>query len=515
MVDENTWPEDYREGSLSVTALDGIYGDTARLSVYAGHGNVNLLQWGNPSDNGACTTTIDTTVRLGRFDGDVAAAVMLLTSCSLRTDQAWDTFRENAVRQIFGYHNSPYIGYNEARKVFKRTQDGQPTVYAWLDEMEQNGDIGKNSPVALTFGHGAGEAKAVHAQTNLAKGDGFVVNVTEPVDDYYFEWLDNGCTGSCGGCSGNAAPPPEIVPGAMVPMVRLIRPLASSAELVARILHVLLIFGVESLAVADSERLETWADATVLAHDVGYIRIGDIEVSYEPDAARLRIRDRGALDRARPGWDDPDQASAEEWETEQARAEALEVRALLEAASGLGGPLAEEFEVSTRRIGFGGADRPSRSVAHEYLFTTTGRLGGQQVFGHALQIGVTRFGERSSVTISTMQAETMQDQRIKRVPAQALDALRADLEARHPAAIAVELIEPRIGYAMREDQTDEVVASSLVVGYVLAFPSDAPDPLVSRRRYVKISLVSLDSPPEVLEPTDPDSEDGGDARVAR
>src|SRR5690606_1766116 len=36
-VDEDSWPEDFSEGTFSNLSLDGSFGDAARLSIYAGH----------------------------------------------------------------------------------------------------------------------------------------------------------------------------------------------------------------------------------------------------------------------------------------------------------------------------------------------------------------------------------------------------------------------------------------------------------------------------------------------
>jgi len=238
-VDDNAWPEDFQESTELANGADADYGDAYRLTVYAGHGGPGSLQWGRPSDNGLCGVTIPVQTRLGRLAGDTAAAAMFLTSCTLLTSSnvLWLNFDENASRQLFGYHNSPYIGSGEPRRVFKRTQDGQSTKDAWLDEMEQNADLGKNSPVVLTLGVSGMEAMAVHGSTNLSTGAGFIDNVGEPVDAYYFEWLNNGCTAICGGCSGvaPAGPPmPKMTVGSKVPIVQLTRPHRSAEDLADR-----------------------------------------------------------------------------------------------------------------------------------------------------------------------------------------------------------------------------------------------------------------------------------------
>lgn len=511
-VDENSWPEDFREGSISVTALDGVYGDASRLSIYAGHGSATQLQWGQPSDNGACTTTIPSMVRLGRDAGDVAAAVMLMTSCTLRTDQIWATFGPNAVRQIYGYHNSPHIGFDEARKVFERSQDGQPTAHAWLDEMEHN-ISGKNSPVVMTFGKVPGDAETIHAEVNLASGEGLLVDVSEPVLDFYFEWLDNGCTFLCGGCSNNATMPPEITAGTTVPVLRLARPVRSSEAIVERVQLLLPVFELDPLSAEDTLRLEAWASLVVERTDIAFARIAGFELTYDPSSDLLRVRDREALDRARPSWDETAQ-DADAALIEALRLEATDLRATMALLPGLLDPLGESFEMSTRKVGYGGEGRPTRELAYEYLFTATGRFAELDVIGSRLQIGMTRLGELGSVTIASMEVEPVGGALIERGIESTLMALRAELEAEHPAATAIEFIDPRVGFALHEDHTLAEVDASLVAGVVMAFPGDGTEDLVSRQSIVKMSLVSLDAASESLEAVDFDAEQGGDSRVA-
>jgi hypothetical protein len=511
-VDENSWPEDYRESSFDPSSLDGVYGDGTRLSIYAGHGNSLKLQWGRPSGNGACTTLIRDTLRFGRFAGDTAAATMLMTSCALRTDQVWESFKENAFRQVYGYHDSPHIGYDEARKVFERSQDGQPTAHAWLDEMEHN-IHGKNSPVVMTFGHVAGEAEAMHAETHLASGEGFIINVTEPIRDFYFEWLDNGCTVVCGGCTDSPTTLPQIDMGTTAPRLRLTRPLRSSIGLVERVELVLGIFAAGALSNEEAMRLETWALSVVERNDVAFARIGDFELTYDPNSDLLRIRDREALDRARPTWTELG-SELDATAIEALRSDADDLRIALEMLPGLLDPLGEGFELSTRKVGFGGDDRLARELTYEYLFTANGHFAEFEVIGSHLQIGITRLGELGSVTVAGMDVEIVGGSPIERGVEEALEAMREEFEAKHPTATAIEFVDPRVGYALREDQDQAEVDASLVVGIVLTFPGDGALDMVSRKSIVRMSLVSVDAGSEDLAAEDLDIEQGGDVRAA-
>ncbi len=521
-VDEDSWPEDFSEASSPFfSALDDLYGDATRLSIYAGHGSATKLQWGRPSDNGLCTTTIPSMVRLGFLAGDTAAATMLMTSCTLRTDQAWPTFKTNAFRQIYGYHNSPHIGYDEARKVFKRSQDGQPTAHAWLDEMEHNGS-GSNSPVVMTFGHVAGEAQAMHAETNLVSGQGFIVNVTEPVVDYYFEWLDHGCTTQCGACTGNTTLLPEVSAGTTAPKLRLTRPVRLSVAIVDRVQAVLPAFELGPLSAADALLLAKWASTVVERDDLAFARIAGFELTYDPSSDLLRIRDREALDRARPSWTElPPDPELEAALIEALRLDAANVRATLATLPGLLDSLGSldslgmDLALATRKVGFGGEDRPARELAYEYLFAATGRFAEFEVLGSHLQIGMTRLGELGSITIAGMAVEVVDGAPIVASVETTLELLRAKFEAEHPGATAIEFVEPRVGYALREDQAFAEVDASLVVGVVLAFPGEeGTEAMVSRRAIVKMSLVKLDATPEPLEALDLEADRGGDSRAA-
>src|SRR5262245_44890333 len=43
----NAWPQDYMEQTIAgLSGVDNVFGDNALLSVYAGHGNRGLLQFG-------------------------------------------------------------------------------------------------------------------------------------------------------------------------------------------------------------------------------------------------------------------------------------------------------------------------------------------------------------------------------------------------------------------------------------------------------------------------------------
>lgn len=145
----NAWPEDFIERDFG--GIDDQAGDNALFSIYAGHGNRALLQWGFRR-NGRCTITLDGNARQGRQGGDRAAYMMYVTSCTINTDSIARHF-DQEVRQSFGYHNSPPVKDNQPRDFFEATNSLRNSR-AWIEEMEDRPGwfTGDNSPIALTFG---------------------------------------------------------------------------------------------------------------------------------------------------------------------------------------------------------------------------------------------------------------------------------------------------------------------------------------------------------------------------
>ncbi len=512
-VDENSWPEDFREGTLSAIALDGVYGDAARLSVYAGHGNIGQLQWGQPSDNGQCQNNIKVDSRYGILAGNTAAATMLMTSCTLRIDQLWPVFQGQSSRQFFGYHNSPHIGYDEARKVFKRTQDGQSTADAWLEEMVQNVS-GKNSPVVLTMGTSKGDASEMHGMTNLASGEGFLENVGEPADNYFFEFYNSGCSTTCGNCSGNATAPPEVTLGASMPRITLARPLRSAANLVELASILIGRFDVGALDVEEQARLDAWAHRVVASGDVTHALIRaspNLDLSYDPQSDLLRITNRSALAQARllAGELIGDPANLQA--TLQAEAEA--VRDGLAAIPGALDLLGTQFEVTTREVGQGGGEGPqSGPVAFEYMFTLPGRFEDLALPDRSLGIGVTRLGELSTLTMAMVELEVVGEARIEREPQHAIEDLKASLHVQYPSALDIEIVKPQIGYVLREEQAFAEVEPSLLVGIILEF-GVGNERMVSRGYPLRVSLTELAGPFDSLAALDPNPQ-AGDPRAS-
>lgn len=517
-VDGNAWPEDFQEPNLNPLGLDWVYGDTARLAMYAGHGNAGLLQWGTPSANGTCQLTTSNDVRLGTLAGDRATAVMFMTSCTLRTDAIPQNLIGNASRQFFGYHNSPYIGYDEPRKVFKRTQDGQSNRDAWLDEMEQNADIGKNSPVVVTYGTSPQDALDSEASANLASGDGLTTNVGEPADNFIFTWYNNGCTPVCGG-NCNSLPPPSLQVnlglGDPLPLVELERPFRTQAQLLSQVEFMLPFFGVDSASVVDQAALEDWSRQASTEGEVAFAEISQnprITVSYDPVEDRLRITDLDALEVARPSAAELAGQRLADVGIDEIEPVARNVRDAIQTQSPSAG-LAVSFNISTREVGYldpiSGYSEPTPV---EYRFEFAGRIEGLDLPARSLRIGVSRLGELSSIVSSGMHADIADSQPIVRLPEEAMAEFEGGLLQQHPEASAVEFTDVQIGYALPEETSVAVAEPSVLLRYSLVFDdSSTGRVMVSRGEPVSLSLVSACLHPVPLTALDP-YPDPGDVR---
>jgi hypothetical protein len=521
-VGENTWPEDFQDTTERPNGLDGSFADAHRLAVYAGHGKPGRLQWGQPSPHGECQVDIPLQARLGRFAGDTAAAVMLLSSCTLMTDELWENFKRNASRQFFGYHDSPHVASGEPRDVFKRTQDGQSTKDAWLDEMEKNIAPGRHSPVVLTLGVTGFDAMEVHGATNLATGAGFIQNLGEPVRGHHFEWLNNGCTPGCGSCSRIApvTPPMGMLPdGSQVPIVELERPYRSAQELAIRAASLVPLLQNRPVDAAQRTQLDEWAGRIVREADIAVTVLTGaprIQLAYDPSTDYLVVDDLDARQAARPGVSespDPDQQQADLAVARQVRDEVLlELDGYHDDL--LGVPRRSTFSVGTREAGTLVSGVASGSVQFETIFSTFGELAGYPVFGAQLEIGVTRRGKLSRIGISAIHATEVSTATVRRAPAEALHLLEADVAARNPRMLRQETVMVHVGFFSPEGPSrTAMVAPALVVDYVVLYPGDETDPMVSRLYPAWVSLIS-DAPPRPRHHPDSAVDDIGDPRHA-
>jgi hypothetical protein len=188
----NAWPEDFIEQNLG--GIDHVAGDDETLSVYAGHGWRALIQFGFQRA-GRCTVSFQPSSRLGTQGGDDAAYAMWVTSCTVHLDSLALHF-DQAIRQTFGYHNSPSVKDDQPRDFYEET-DGLRNERAWIEEMEDRPGwfTGDNSPIALTFGLDSSHCSWVQSTARLR--DRVLLSDAPAPDTWYcylmFNHGDSGC----------------------------------------------------------------------------------------------------------------------------------------------------------------------------------------------------------------------------------------------------------------------------------------------------------------------------------
>jgi hypothetical protein len=174
--------------------VDNLYGDNSLLTVYAGHGNRALLQFGFRRNN-RCLVNLETEARLGHLGGGRAGYAMYVTSCTLNLDALGRNFNHE-IRQQFGYHNSPSVKDDQPRDFFNAT-DGKTNARAWIDEMEDRPGwfTGDNSPIALTHGVDASHCDWVRDTAKL-RGGSLLYTAPRPWANFCWIMYDHGA----GGC---------------------------------------------------------------------------------------------------------------------------------------------------------------------------------------------------------------------------------------------------------------------------------------------------------------------------
>jgi hypothetical protein len=152
-----------------LSGVDNLYGDNFLLTVYAGHGNRALLQFGFMRNN-RCVVNLETQARLGLQGGNKAVYAMYVTSCTLNLDSLSRNFNHE-IRQQFGYHNSPSVKDDQPRDFFDAT-NSKSNARAWIDEMEDRPGwfTGDNSPIALTHGLDSSHCNWVRDTAKLRGG---------------------------------------------------------------------------------------------------------------------------------------------------------------------------------------------------------------------------------------------------------------------------------------------------------------------------------------------------------
>jgi hypothetical protein len=190
----NAWPQDYYESTMAgLSGVDNVFGDNFLLTVYAGHGNRALLQFGFKRNN-RCLVNLETQARLGLQGGNKAAYAMWVTSCTLNLDSLNRNFNHQ-IRQQFGYHNSPSVKDDQPRDFFEET-DSKTNANAWIEEMEDRPGwfTGDNSPIVLTHGLDSGHCAWVRDTAKL-RGGSLLSTAPEPWGWFCWIMYDHGASG--------------------------------------------------------------------------------------------------------------------------------------------------------------------------------------------------------------------------------------------------------------------------------------------------------------------------------
>jgi len=200
----SAWPQDFVEGcssSYGSGGLDGSYGDGALLTVYAGHGNRGLLQWGY-ARNGRCLVDFATNMRLGSMNGARGGYAVWITSCTLNTGSLVAKANHQWLRQQFGYHNSPSVKDNQPRDWFRAIRPSS-NKDAWLNTMEDKPGwfTGDNSPIVVSYGENSDACwhehnnKMLKGQVLSSRPGGPTCGGGQPQFWYCYTLRNNGASG--------------------------------------------------------------------------------------------------------------------------------------------------------------------------------------------------------------------------------------------------------------------------------------------------------------------------------
>lgn len=190
---------EFADSTLLAVGQDHLAADTVALAVYAGHGFVNNLQWGNPGPAGDCNIAPSEHMRLGTANGDVARLAIFITSCTLNVPNVRPTVGVSRAGQYLGWHNSPAVNDFVGSSFYEQTKymldDGPPLTnrLSWLAAGKHKPGLAYNSPVVFTEQGEDGDVQWRHFFARLADGSGIDEDIPEtPENRYRVTWLDYG-----------------------------------------------------------------------------------------------------------------------------------------------------------------------------------------------------------------------------------------------------------------------------------------------------------------------------------
>lgn len=169
LVNAFTYPQDFIEGCSTSHpgwgGLDYAYGDSATLTVFAGHGATGAMFWGYPHNN-ACVIDFSVNMRLGSMAGAKTGYAMWLNCEALSMSNLPYDANFQWVRQHLGFQNVVAIRDNEPRDFVNRTRSGLSglsNATAWLEVMDGNGQDGnRRKPIVVSYGATSAECWGVH-----------------------------------------------------------------------------------------------------------------------------------------------------------------------------------------------------------------------------------------------------------------------------------------------------------------------------------------------------------------
>lgn len=491
-ADGNTIPEHFAEQTITALGLDSSFSDASRLSVYAGHGNVNLLQWGSPSPNGFCTINLSMSTRLGLFAGNSANAVMFLTSCTGRVDMLASTLGASRSRQFFAFNNSPYIAGGEAADVFELTKGGQSNAEAWLNEMEDNIAIGKNSPVVMTIGSSSSDALEHHGSARLATGEGLESDLGLDSSMFFFEFIDNGCSEACGNC-----PPSTSLEGGpgvptQYPVLELSRPQRSTGEVASRGSLFMTVFLGRILSDQELENIQQWAQGYPVSAASGacyghpIASRPEIFLAYDPRTDALSVSNTQTTQTAGA-------LLLQEGEYNQ-ELPLSDLMTLSKVARATASPLnlgtdsvGSSFSVAMRRIGFGDLNEGiQKSSVAEVRFSRTRRVLDAQIFDSWVSIGLSPEGELTRLAIRGISSKVVGEVQIQIQKDDASSLMAKALESLAEQADRVDVEESGFGYILPPELNAAEVRPSYIFSIVTEKDLGAESVAVSRKRLIAV-----------------------------
>lgn len=200
VTEANTTPSDFIDPVKQPFGLDPEAGDSALLSVYAGHGYMDKLQWGTADTSPGlakyrdCIAYFAQDMRLGALSGGWARVVLLLTSCSGRLACYKSMLGTSNATQTFAFNNSPSIWNNAARRFYRKSKH-MANRLAWIKAMDDSPGLGANSPVVYTRATSRKEALRIHASARLSRLE--EIPHIDRTTWFAYTWVDHGLRGTC------------------------------------------------------------------------------------------------------------------------------------------------------------------------------------------------------------------------------------------------------------------------------------------------------------------------------